>query len=210
MEAHMKLVNNDWTTSKLYFSDNPQRKEFCAIYGLSFPDDGWIEQGDVSKALFGHRGLNTVHRCTQSYGVFAWAPEFANVHSTFSYEETPILVDGIEYACSESYYQSMKSFGHRQHEEYHEAIRTCNPDDAWALGRRVPLRDDWDQAQIDVMRKAVYAKFTQNDMLRALLCSTSSYPLVQIKIDPVWGSMSDGSGANMLGVLLMELRDQLS
>ena len=85
----------------------------------------------------------------------------------------------------------------------------CNPDDSWTLGRRVPLRADWDTAQIDVMRKAVYAKFTQNDTLRALLCSTGTYPLVQIKIDHVWGSMSDGSGRNMLGVLLMELRDQL-
>ena len=206
----MKLVRDDWTTSKLYFFDTPQRRDFCMMPGLSFPENGWMEQGDVSKALFGDRGLDTVRQCTRSYGVFAWAPEFANVHSTFFYEEMPIMVDGVEYACSESYYQSMKSFGNKQHEEYHEAIRTCDPDDAWTLGRRVPLRADWDVAQIDVMRKALYAKFTQNDMLRGLLCSTSSYPLVQIKMDPVWGSMSDGSGANMLGFLLMELRNQLN
>ena len=205
----MKLVSNTWTTSKIYFFDTPQRRDFCAMYGLGFPDDGWIDQGDVSQALFGRRGLETVAKCTQSYGVFAWAPEFANVHSTFPYDETPIVVDGVDYACSEGYYQSMKSFGHERHEEYHEAIRMCNPDDAWTLGRRVPLRADWDDAQIDVMRKAVYAKFTQNETLRELLCSTGSYPLVQIKMDWVWGSMSDGSGRNMLGVLLMELRDQI-
>lgn len=205
----MNLISQDWTSSKLYFFDTPQRKQFCLSKGLVFPKDGWIDQGQVSYALFGTRGLQTVQRCTQSYGVFVWAPEFANVHSTFHYDETPIVVDGVEYACSEGYYQSMKSFGDARHEEYHEAIRRCNPDDAWALGRRVPLRVDWDEAQIEVMRKAVYAKFTQNETLRALLCSTGSYPLVQIKMDWVWGSMSDGSGRNMLGVLLMELRDQL-
>ena len=205
----MKLVPNDWKMSKLYFSNHPQRQDFCNMYGLTFPQEGWIDQKDVSQAIFGRQGRDTVLRCTQSYGIFAWAPEFANVHSTFEYEESSIMVDGVNYACSEAYYQSMKSFGHPQHDKYHEAIRVCDPDDAWTLGRRVPLRSDWDNVQVDVMRKAVYAKFTQNEELRVLLCSTGSYPLVQIKMDQVWGSMSDGSGGNMLGILLMELRNQI-
>ena len=72
------------------------------------------------------------------------------------------------------------------------------------------MRQDWMTARIDVMRKAVYAKFTQDLNLKALLLSTHDHLLVQIKPgDDTWGTGPRGDGANMLGVLLMELRSQL-
>jgi len=62
-----------------------------------------------------------------------------------------------------------------------------------------------------VMRTAIKAKFTQSTELRELLLSTGAHPLVQLKPDDqFWGSGWNGQGQNMLGVLLMELRDELN
>jgi len=60
------------------------------------------------------------------------------------------------------------------------------------------------------MRDALCAKFTQHDDLRRLLLSTGDAKLVEhTERDDFWGNGGDGSGANMLGRLLMELRDEL-
>ena len=203
------VQKNTLSESCLYFFDTPVRRIFCLEYGLTFPSSGWISQQEVSTALFGQSGAETVLACTQSYGVFAWAPEFANVHSTFSYEEQPIEIDGVMYGSAETYYQSMKSVGTPEYEDIHERIRLCSPVEAYRIGNRGSLRPDWNEARVSAMKRAIRAKFTQNKILQALLCATAPYPLVQIKMDSFWGTMHDGSGANMLGVLLQELRDQL-
>jgi hypothetical protein len=50
---------------------------------------GWRSHREVSKQL--NYGANLIEMCERSFGVYAWAPEFANVHSTFPYEEKPIM-----------------------------------------------------------------------------------------------------------------------
>ena len=50
----MKHVDDNWTSSKVYFFDTPHRRDFCAKHGLQFPEDGWIDQGVVSQALLVH------------------------------------------------------------------------------------------------------------------------------------------------------------
>ena len=82
--------------------------------------------------------------------------------------------------------------------------------EAWSIGRKFELREDWDTAKVDVMRKAVKAKFTQNEPLRDMLLSTKDFPLVQLKPDDgFWGTGKQGTGRNMLGQLLMDLRREL-
>ena len=69
-------------------------------------------------------------------------------------------------------------------------------------------RKDWDEVKIDVMRKALLAKFGQHDKLRKLLVDTEKRKLVERSpYDSFWGDGGDGSGKNWLGVLLMEIRD---
>jgi len=77
------------------------------------------------------------------------------------------------------------------------------------LGQRYSRRPDWYDVSVDVMRKAVHAKFTQDQTLRELLLSTWGHPLVHIKGDSFWGSGYNGRGRNMLGVLLQDLRSQM-
>ncbi len=61
------------------------------------------------------------------------------------------------------------------------------------------------------MRQALEAKFTQHDDLRNLLLSTGTAKLVEhTPNDDYWGDGGNGLGKNMLGRLLMEVRDKLA
>ena len=71
----------------------------------------------------------------------------------------------------------------------------------------------WSQKKFDRMRCILYAKFTQHDDFRALLLSTGSARLVESatvdsEVNRLWGEVN-GQGRNMLGMLLMELRERL-
>lgn len=63
---------------------------------------------------------------------------------------------------------------------------------------------------MDVMKKALNAKFTQHNFLKRKLVDTGSRTLVERSpYDSFWGDGGDGSGLNHLGSLLMELRSKL-
>jgi len=60
----------------------------------------------------------------------------------------------------------------------------------------------------NAMRCALRCKFAQNGTLKNLLLSTKGRVLVEHTVnDNYWGDNGDGTGLNMLGKLLMELRD---
>lgn len=81
------------------------------------------------------------------------------------------------------------------------------PGRAKALGRRVPLRENWDAIKIEAMREVLRLKFEQNDELREKLINTYSRYLEEGNNwgDTYWGTVA-GKGENNLGSLLMELR----
>lgn len=75
--------------------------------------------------------------------------------------------------------------------------------------RKQKLRRDWEPAKVEVMRKAVLAKFTQHEELRSLLLSTGETKLMEhTENDDYWGD-GDGRGKNMLGRILMQVRESL-
>ncbi len=121
----------------------------------------------------------------------------------------PISLDGEQWPTSEHYFQAQK-FHDRK---YRQKIRTANtPMLAASLGRdrKQKLRRDWDAVKVGVMRAAVLAKFTQHADLRLLLLSTGDAKLVEhTENDDYWGDGGDGSGKNMLGRILMQVRDLL-
>ena len=64
--------------------------------------------------------------------------------------------------------------------------------------------------KLDVMRRAVLAKFTQHQELRELLLETGDRKIIEHTAnDSYWGDGDNGTGRNMLGIILMEVRDQL-
>jgi hypothetical protein len=61
---------------------------------------GWVSQARISHALFGKKGERLVSTTAQHVGNFLWATEFANVHATFAFTETPIVVSVHTQAAS--------------------------------------------------------------------------------------------------------------
>ncbi|HTL88386.1 MAG TPA: NADAR family protein [Leptolyngbya sp.] len=120
-----------------------------------------------------------------------------------------IELKGKTWATSEHYFQAQKFVGTSHEEDLRQAK---NPREAADMGRdrNRPLRPDWEAVKDDVMREAIYAKFTQHADLREKLLATGEAVLVEhTKNDRYWGDGGDGTGRNMLGKLLVELRDRI-
>lgn len=123
----------------------------------------------------------------------------------------PIQLDGEVWPTTEHYFQAQKFISTAP--EYAEQIRLePSPMKAANMGRsrKVPLRVDWEEVKDDVMRKAVRAKIEAHDDVRQTLLSTEQEVLIeQTTKDTYWGCGTDGTGKNMLGIILMEIRSQL-
>ena len=121
----------------------------------------------------------------------------------------PILLDGERWPTSEHYFQAQKF----EDEFYRQKIRkAASPGLAARLGRdrKQKLRRDWENVKVGNMRRAVMAKFTQHQDLRDLLVSTGEAKLVEhTENDAYWGDGGDGSGKNVLGRILMQIREEL-
>jgi len=168
----------------------------------------WIPFHAYAKAFFLNDSL--ISMTERHNGPFVWATEFSNVHSSFTFNEPGIEIDGVRYGGPEQYFQLMKSFGMPDHEQAKKEMEKASPPAAWSIGRNHKMRPDWDEVRNDVMRKALIAKFTQNKELHDLLLSTGNIKLVDVKpSDGYWGTGPDGKGENTLGNLLMELRQNL-
>ena len=84
--------------------------------------------------------------------------------------------------------------------------------EAARLGRRrdFPLRADWDEVKDAVMHKAVLCKFETHADIRAILLASGDEELIEDTSDDYyWGRGSDGSGKNMLGQVLVQVRQIL-
>lgn len=121
----------------------------------------------------------------------------------------PIEVGGKVWPTSEHYFQAQKFAGTPDEEEL-RAIESPMKVALAGRERTRPFRSDWDEVRDDVMRTALRAKFTQHEDLRRLLLGTGDAELVEhTKNDSYWGDGGDRTGGNMLGKLLMELREAL-
>ena len=121
----------------------------------------------------------------------------------------PIELDGKIWPTSEHYFQAQKFAG----TEFEEEIRRVkSPMIAARMGRErsKPLRADWERVKDEVMRRAVLAKFTQHETLRDILLATGDAVLVEhTRNDSYWGDGGDGRGKNMLGHILVSVREEL-
>lgn len=84
------------------------------------------------------------------------------------------------------------------------------PDEAKALGRKVDLAKHWHYIKTFAMSWVVSTKFYQHPDLAQKLIDTGNAVLIEGNTwgDEYWGQV-DGRGKNMLGFILMDLREQL-
>ncbi len=139
--------------------------------------------------------------------------KFYSHHGDFgcfsNFSNHSIKLDGKIYKTTENYFQSKKFEG----TEIESKIRKCHsPNEAALLGRsrKFPLRRDWESVKDNVMRKAVLAKFSQHQDLRDILVDTGDEKLIEhTENDKYWADGGNGSGKNMLGIILMEIREAI-
>lgn len=117
--------------------------------------------------------------------------------------------DGVWWRTSEHYFQAQKFAG----TALVERVRLApTPMKAAEIGRArgLPLRQDWEHVKDDVMRQAVHRKFETHTDIRQILLSTGDDLIVEnAPRDAYWGCGPDGNGQNKLGLILMEVRDDL-
>jgi hypothetical protein len=137
---------------------------------------------------------------------YSVADEYGELSNFAAY---PIKLAGKRWPTSEHYFQAQK-FNDPQLREKIRKAKT--PMIAARLGRdrSAPLRRDWESIKVSVMTEAVLAKFTQHEQLRELLLASGDALLIEhTDNDAYWGDGGDGSGKNMLGQVLMRVREQL-
>jgi ribA/ribD-fused uncharacterized protein len=126
----------------------------------------------------------------------------------------PIELEGVVYPTSEHAYQAGKA--------RKPAVRD------WLMAAPSPallamaahglyywdISPGWSTTKFDRMRRVLMAKFTQHEDLKELLLSTGDARLVEAatvdnEVNRLWGEVN-GVGRNMLGLLLMEVRQELN
>lgn len=113
---------------------------------------------------------------------------------------------GFVWTCSEGAFQAMKSFD----ENDWKRMSRMNPSEVKRAGRRLKLREDWEEVKDDVMYDVCLTKFSQDQEAKELLLSTGNAKLIEGNTwgDRYWGVV-DGVGKNKLGKTLMKVRETL-
>ncbi|MDP3702899.1 MAG: NADAR family protein [Candidatus Omnitrophota bacterium] len=121
-----------------------------------------------------------------------------------------ITLEGRSFDCAERAYQ----FGKPAKLEVAEWLRAAPTPSLCAQAAHALLpwqvHPNWAAVKVDRMRTVLRAKFFVHDNLLRSLYETGDAILIEdSKTDAFWGVGKKGTGKNMLGVLLMEVRSEL-
>lgn len=129
----------------------------------------------------------------------------------------PLLVSGVRVATSEALYQACRFPDYPEIQI--DILREPNPMVAKMRSKRyraTHTRTDWLAVRHNVMRWCLRQKLAQNfDTFSKLLIETGNLPIVErSRADRYWGAVPSKEGGtlvgrNVLGRLLMELREKL-
>ncbi|WP_063847510.1 NADAR family protein [Bacillus sp. FJAT-28004] len=126
-----------------------------------------------------------------------------------NFSKHSITLQNKEWPTTEHYFQAQKFVGTVHEDEIRFA---STPMDAARLGRdkNKPLRKDWEECKVNIMREAIVAKIEQHPNVKSVLLSTGDCAIVEHTTnDSYWGDGGDGQGKNMLGNLLMNIRNNM-
>jgi len=130
-----------------------------------------------------------------------------------NFAKTPLLVDGVNYKSVEQLFQMMKFTD----EEARQAVYCANnPKITAKHWEKTHRRPDWGNMIVDAMKFCLRTKYEQCADFRDALTQTKDKFIVEDqtsfpkKTPDTWGVKLQGNqyvGPNLLGRLLMELRD---
>jgi N-glycosidase YbiA len=123
-----------------------------------------------------------------------------------------IELAGEKWATVEHYYQAHKFQGTKFEYLMAEIQAASTSELAAKIGRnpKYQPRSDWDLGKCEIMYRAVWQKFNQHLDLQQVLLDTLDVEIVEDSpVDYFWGCGVDRTGANHLGQILMQVRDDL-
>jgi N-glycosidase YbiA len=140
---------------------------------------------------------NVTEPITKFRGQYAW---LSNMYPA------TVKMNGFDYPTVEHAYQAAKTRDHGGQMRIREQL---NPVDARAMGNCCDLRPDWEQIKLTVMAYFLRQKF-HIPRFKALLLSTGDAEIIEGNEwgDTFWG-VCRGQGDNHLGILLMQIREEL-
>ena len=117
-----------------------------------------------------------------------------------------VCYEGLMYKSAEAAFQAAKTLDN----DTRIAFTKFNASIAKKEGRKIPLRKDWEEIKFKVMYDIVKDKFSRNKKLKSLLVQTGNEYLQEENTwgDRIWGTCN-GYGQNMLGHILMQVRNEL-
>ena len=150
--------------------------------------------------VFGKERDYIVHDESQIKGFFGDYRFLSN------FELGDVIYEGIKYPSSENAYQAAKSLNL----EIRNQFVNISPNESKKLGRKIDVREDWEEVKYGIMYQIVLDKFSRNYELGDLLIETGDKYLEETNHwkDKVWG-VFDGVGKNWLGKILMDVRTQI-
>lgn len=182
------------------------------------------------------RNERTLEETPNEIRFYTDSGEYA-MFSNFYIHKSGLICGGKQYPSAEHLYQSMKFIypgASSASLEYAELIRLSNtPNIAFILANQktgggypwrlklndditkylqfnVHIRPDWDVVKDMTMKEILRIKFNQDIHCKNILISTGDKHLIEHTTrDSYWGNGGNDTGLNRLGLLLMEVRDEL-
>lgn len=117
-----------------------------------------------------------------------------------------VVYEGLTYLNNEAAFQSAKTIDMERRKQF----CNINPSTAKHKGRNLSLRHNWESIKCEIMYDIVKDKFTRHPDLKAKLLATNNEELVEGNTwgDTYWG-VCNGRGKNVLGAILMDIRNDL-
>ena len=122
----------------------------------------------------------------------------------------PIELEGRIWPSTEHYYQ-FKKFEQADPEYAQKILEAQTPKEVKKLSMQNDRRSPgWEENKVTILKTAIIKKFETYPALRTLLLSTGDEELIEANPDDYfWGEGADGTGQNVMGKMLMEIRNVL-
>lgn len=126
-----------------------------------------------------------------------------------NFYDAEIYYHNLRFSNNEAAFQAQKTTCPRERRRFCSPYLS-NPSDAKRLGRTISLRYDWEAVKLQYMYEICMSKFMQHPVLAAKLIATGNAILMEENTwgDRYWGVVN-GSGRNLLGQILMDIRTKL-